>query len=207
MLIWIIRGLGTALMHGGCTSLFAMIVVAAKNRDQSEWASIVVAFLTAYIIHSGFNHFYINPILQTLGITIIFPLVFILIFKQHESKLQTWLEIEFNSEIELLNMINKGELRSTKAGVYLGSLKGRFAGETIIDMYCYLSLYLELSIKAKRNVMLKESGFPAIIEDDIETKLRELEQVRKQIGKVGELALSPLIRMNYRDLWKLNSLK
>ena len=74
-------------------------------------------------------------------------------------------------------------------------------------MYCYIQLYLELSIKAKRNLMLRESGFPPIAENDIQNKLLELAALKKQIGKVGEITLAPLISMNYRDLWKLNLLK
>ena len=207
LLIWIIRGFGTAIMHGGCTALFAVILISSKNRNSSNLLNIGIALFTAYIIHSAFNHFYIEPIFQTLGILIILPIIFVLIFKRNEKQLQDWLEIEFNSEIELLDMINKGQFLETRSGEYLSSLKSRFPGETILDMYCYIRIYLELSIKAKRNVMLKENGFPVIIENDIGDKLKELNQLRKQIGKVGELTLSPLIRMSYRDLWKLNSLK
>ena len=207
LLVWIIRGFGTALMHGGCTSLFAIILVGAKGRDKSGLASIILAYLTAYIIHSAFNHFYISPVFQTLGVIIIYPIVFISIFKFNENQLQNWLEIEFNSEIELLNMIKRGEFGSTRAGEYLTSLKSRFSGETILDMYCYIQIYLDLSVKAKRNLMLKENGFPVIIEDDIDGKLAEMNELKKRIGKVGEITLSPLIQMNYRDLWKLNSLK
>lgn len=207
LLIWIIRGFGTALMHGGCTSLISLILIGSKSRDKYNLAHIILALVSAYIIHSVFNHFYINPVLQTLGIIVILPILFILIFRSNEKQLQDWLEIEFQSEVELLNMINKGHFLSTRSGEYLASLKSRFSGEIIMDMYCFIQIYLELSIKAKRNVLLKESGFPAIIEEDIENKLTELKQLRKQIGKVGELTLSPLIRMNYRDLWKLNSLR
>lgn len=207
IMIWLIRGFGTALMHGGCTSILSIILVGGKSREKSNIFNLAFAFLTAYIIHSAFNHFYIDPIIQTIGIIIIYPLVFIMIFKYNETQLQNWLEIEFNSEIELLNMIYKGQFRSSRAGEYLSSLKSRFSSESILDMYCYIQNYLELSIKAKRNLMLKENGFPVIIEDDVEAKLNELATLRKQIGKVGELTLSPLIRMNYRDLWKLNSLK
>lgn len=207
LLIWIIRGFGTALMHGGCTSLLAIILIGAKSREKSGLLSILLAFAIAYIIHSAFNHFYINPIFQTLGVIIVYPIAFISIFKFNENQLQNWLEIEFSSEIELLNMIKKGEFRSTRAGEYLTSLKSRFSGETILDMYCYIQIYLDLSVKAKRNLMLKENGFPLFVEDDIVVKLAELEALKKRIGKVGEITLSPLIRMNYRDLWKLNSLK
>ncbi|HKL92212.1 MAG TPA: hypothetical protein VJ871_02930 [Bacteroidales bacterium] len=100
-----------------------------------------------------------------------------LIFRRNEKQLHRWLEIEFSSEIELLQMIHKGRFSDTRAGAYLASLKTRFAPEPIVDMYCYIQLYLELSIKAKRNVLLKES------------------------------VISPLIRMNYRDLWKLNQFR
>lgn len=206
-LIWIIRGFGTAFMHGGCTSLFAVILIGAKSRNVSNLFIYLISLLFAYIIHSAFNHMYIDPVIQTIGIIIVLPVFFILIFGYNEKQLRSWLEIEFSSEIELLNMINKGQLRSTRSGEYLESLKSRVDGEAIIDMYCYLRIYLELSIKAKRNVMLKESGFSPIFENDIKDKLLELAHLRRQIGKVGELMLSPLIRMNYRDLWKLNTLK
>jgi hypothetical protein len=207
VLISIIRGFGTALMHGGCTALIAIILISGRQRESYYLLHALLAVAAAYIIHSAFNHFYINPVLQTIGIIIILPVIFIIIFRYNEKQLHNWLEIEFTSEVELLQMINKGKLSSTRAGDYLTSLKTRFVGETIFDMYCYIQLYLELSIKAKRNLMLKESGFPSIPESDIQNKLLELAALRKQIGKVGEITLTPLIRMNYRDLWKLNLLK
>lgn len=207
LMIWIIRGFGTAIMHGGCTALLAIIIVGGKVRNTAMYFHVPLAIVVAYIIHSGFNHFYIEPIFQALGIIIILPLVFILIFRNNEKQLQNWLEIEFNSEVELLSSIDKGQFLTTRAGEYMEIVKSKFSGEIILDMYCYLRLYLELSIKAKRNVMLKENGFPVIIEEDMPSKLKEFSQLRKQIGKLGELTLSPLIRMNYRDLWKLNSLK
>jgi RsiW-degrading membrane proteinase PrsW (M82 family) len=205
--LWIIRGFGTAFMHGGCTSLLAIILINCKNRSRFNLFNITLALAIAYFIHSIFNHFYIDPVVQTLGIILSLPIIFILIFRYNEKQLQDWLEVEFNTEIGLLNMINKGQFLSTRSGNYLASLSTRFSGETILDMYCFIRIYLELSIKAKRNIMLKESGFPIIIEDDLEDKIKELSQLRKQIGKVGELTLSPLIRMSYRNLWKLNSLQ
>lgn len=205
--LWIIRGFGTAIMHGGCTSLLSVIVISSKSRDKFNLAHLITGFLAAYCIHSAFNHFYIDPVAQTIGIITCLPSIFILIFRYNEKQLRNWLEIEFNSEVELLTMINKGRFLDTRSGKYLASLKDKFPAEIIVDMYCFISIYLELSIKAKRNVMLKENGFSIIIEKDLGEKICELAELRKQIGKAGELTLSPLIRMNYRDLWKINSLK
>jgi RsiW-degrading membrane proteinase PrsW (M82 family) len=204
--IWIIRGFGTSIMHGGCTALFALIIIGAKSRGASFTVNLLFGMATAYIIHSLFNHFLVLPIFQTVGIFIFLPLIFIIIFNYNEKQLQNWLEIEFSSEIELLTMIHKGQFLTTRSGKFVESLKARFSGEVIIDMYCFIGLYLDLSVKAKRNLMLKECGLPIIKEDDVDDKLKELFQLRKQIGKIGELTLSPLIRMNYRDLWKLKTL-
>ncbi len=206
LLTWIIRGFGTAIMHGGCTASFAILFVGAISRSENKLLLAIPALLLAIIFHSGFNHFLLNPVLQTVLILLILPLLFTFVFILSNSKLQQWLEIEFNSEIEILNMLRKGEFSLTKAGDYLKSLKEHFKPETILDMYCYIELYLELSIKAKRNIMLKENEFPIIIESDLPAKLNELAHLRKQIGKVGEMALKPLIRMDYRNLWKLNQL-
>ncbi|MDD2559573.1 MAG: PrsW family glutamic-type intramembrane protease [Bacteroidales bacterium] len=206
LLVAIIRGFGTAFMHGGCTALIAMILINAKHRNAYFLLNIFIAFAAAYFVHSAFNHFYIQPLLQTLGIVLFLPLVFVFIFNRNEKQLHNWLEMEFSSEMELLQAMKKGQLSQTRTGEYLAQLKSRFRGETILDMYCYIQLYLELSIRAKRNLMLKENGLPPVFEQDMSEKMNELQNIKKQIGKVGEMALAPLIRLNYRDLWKLNSL-
>jgi protease PrsW len=207
LLVWIIRGLGTSIMHGGCTALFSLVMVGAKSRETSLGLSFLPALAAAYVVHSLFNHFYFNPIVQTIGIVILLPVLFVFIFNYNERQLQNWLEVEFASEIELLKMINKGQFQKTRSGQYLASLKSKFSPEVLVDMYCYFSTYLDLSVKAKRNIMLRECGLPPIKEPDVDNKLKELYQLRKQIGKTGELTLSPLIRMNYRELWKLKTLE
>jgi len=140
--IWIIRGFGTAIMHGGCTAILAVMLIGAKSRDKSLFISLVYSLAAAYIIHSSFNHFYINPILQTVGIITLAPAVFYLIFHFNEKHLQQWMEIEFNDEVELLKAMNRGEMLPTRAGEYLASLKIKFSSEIILDMYCYIKLYL-----------------------------------------------------------------
>jgi hypothetical protein len=203
-LVWIIRGFGTALMHGGCTAIFAVIFVGGKIKERGSLLSFLIALISVTLIHSAFNHFYINPVIQTLGIIILLPLFFIIVFRYNINQLGEWLEVEFSSEIEMLRMINRGELSSTKAGKYFLSIKEQFSKEVIVDMYCYLRIYMELSIKAKSNIMLKESGIEIVKDPEISDKLAEFKMLRKRIGKVGELVLSPLIRMNYRNLWKIN---
>jgi len=206
MIVWLLRGFGTAIMHGGCTALLAMIMIMGVQRDRSAVLALLPGLVAAVIIHSMFNHFLLNPFLQTALIITVLPITFLLVFKQSTLMLQDWLEIEFSNEIDMLKMIRRGAFKDTRAGQYLSSIKHHYSPEMIVDMYWYISLYLELSIKAKRNMMLKENGLPILPEQGIREKLIELKQLRKQIGKVGELSLQPLVRMNHRELWKLNQL-
>jgi RsiW-degrading membrane proteinase PrsW (M82 family) len=204
---WIVRGIGTAIMHGGCTGLLALISITAITRDHQAVPATAYGLVLAVILHSGFNHFVLPPLIQTLVILTVFPTIFILLLILINKNLSGWLEIEFSSEVEILSMIRKGALKETRAGRYLLSIRERFSHETVVDLYCYLNLYLELSIKAKRNLMLKENGIKPPYEADLSDKLNELRHIRKRIGPIGEAAISPLIRMNYRDLWKLNQLR
>jgi len=207
MVVWILRGFGTALMHGGCTALIAMLVIGGIQRDKPMILSVIPGLLAGFVLHSAFNHFFLNPYLQTALIFGVLPILFAIVFQKSTVVLQNWLEIEFGNEVEMLRMIRQGSFSGTKAGSYLISLKKHFSQEVILDLYCYISLYLELSIKAKRNLMLKESGLAVVEEPDISAKLNELKYLQKQIGKMGELAMQPLIRMKHRELWKLNQLK
>jgi protease PrsW len=205
LMIWILRGLGTAIMHSGTTALVAVFAIWALNLEKKIYTGFLPGLTLAILIHSGFNHFYIQPVIQTLLIVILIPSILILMFIISEKQLQNWLEIEFYNEAELLSTMNRGEFSKSKSGQYLTSLKQYFPAEMIVDMYCYVSVYLELSVKSKRNILLAECGLPIIKESGLGEKVTEFRQLRKNIGKSGELALSPLIRLRQRDLWKLTT--
>ncbi|MFO7998291.1 MAG: PrsW family glutamic-type intramembrane protease [Bacteroidales bacterium] len=202
-LLAIVRGFGTALMHGGTVALCAIVFVEGAHRNKGLPGALL-GLGAAIILHATFNHFILNPLFQTLLIISLLPLAFFMVFLWANRHLRQWLEVEFSSEVDMLGMMRRGQFRDTKAGMYLSSIREHFPPETLVDMYCFFSLYLELSIKAKRNMMLQESGFPPIIEKDIKDKLTEFRQLRRQIGKAGEMTLMPLVRMDYRRLWELN---
>jgi protease PrsW len=207
LMVWMLRGLGTAIMHSGTTALIAISTIGVLNLEKKVYAGFIPGLALAILIHSGFNHFYIQPVIQTLLMLVLIPSSLIIIFMMSEKQLQNWLEIEFYNEAELLSLMGKGEFSKSKSGQYLASLKAYFPAEMIVDMYCYISVYLELSIKSKRNILLAECGFPVINEPGLGEKITEFKNLRKNIGKSGELALTPLIKLKQRDLWKLTTFK
>lgn len=200
-----IRGLGTAIMHSGATSFVAILGIGALSLEKKLYTGLIPGLIVAIILHSAFNHFYIHPATQTILISVLVPLLLVFIFRFNEKKLSEWLESGFYNEAGLLCQIRKGEFTISKSGKYLASLKDHFPAEVIVDMYCFISLYLELSVKSKRNIMLAECELPVAKEPEWNAKVRELKQLRKTIGKAGELAISPLVKIRQRDLWSFEN--
>ncbi len=207
LMIWITRGFGTAVMHSGTTAIFGILCMSALNRQSKlGWAS-TAGLLAAFLIHGIFNQFLVSPVVSTVIILLLVPLSITLIFSANEISIRNWLELEFDSEMGILRMIRKGQFASTKTGSFLVSMKDHFPGEVVLDMYCFIGLYLELSMKAKTMMMLKENDFEIPTDPDLLMKIRELKALKKSIGRGGYLAVAPVLRMSRKDLWKISMLE
>jgi RsiW-degrading membrane proteinase PrsW (M82 family) len=205
--LWVLRGFGAAVMHGGTAFLFAGIMMAGIQKGKNTALHLFPAFIIAVFLHSLFNHFLIHILLQTVLILLLVPLLMMLMIRLTQKDVHQWLEIGFSDEIEMLRMIRRGKFTESKAGRYLYSLREYFSPEVILDIYCYIEIWLELSVKAKRNLMLREMGMEGLGEDGLEEKLKEWEHLRQRIGKMGEMAIRPLLPSQERDLWKMQLLK
>ncbi len=204
ILLWIIRGFGTAVMHGGSTAIFAILSKNILDRKVSEkWYYFLPGLLSAILIHSFFNHFFWGPIVTTLAQLIILPLLIYFIFMQSEKALKEWLELGLDVDVYFLDSIINGQISGTKIGDYLDSLEGKFPGEVLADMLCLLRINFELSIRAKGILLMREAGFPAKLDDEVKEKFAELTYLQNAIGKTGQLAMSPIILNTARDLWQL----
>lgn len=205
-MVWIIRGFGTAIMHGGATAIFGIMCMSALNRHSNLWIATLYGAMAAIFIHGLYNQLLISPLISTLLIALIIPASIIFIFSMNEKSIRDWLELEFDSEVTILKMVRMGRFSETRTGTFLVSLKAHFPAEVVFDMYCYISLYLELSIKAKSLIMLKENDMSIPHDPELPGKLNELKALRKNIGRGGCMAIAPVLRMNRKDLWKLTLL-
>lgn len=200
---WIVRGFGTAIMHGGATAMYAVVseTLAGQNPTRG-YAIYVPGFAGAVAVHSIFNHFFFTPIVNTLVILVSFPLVLNIVFQRSEKSVSDWLGVGFDADTELLELINSGEFSSSKVGLYLSSLKEKFEGPVVVDLLCYLRLHTELSIRAKGLLMMRESGFMDKTGEETKGKLEELKYLESSIGTTGLLAIRPFMRMTQEDLWQ-----
>lgn len=200
---WIVRGFGTAIMHGGTTAIFAMMFHALSGQHPTKRNLLLLpGFLVASIVHSIFNHFFFAPIVNTLIILALLPILLTIVFQQSEKSVEDWLGVGFDADTELLELINSGEFSASKVGMYLHSLKEKFEGPVVVDLLCYLRLHTELSIRAKGLLMMREQGFMDKAGEETRAKLEELKFLDSSIGVTGLLAIKPFMRMSQKDLWQ-----
>ena len=206
--LWAVRGFGTAILHGCTSAIFGIVSKAlAEARAGETLAVFLPGMLVAVVVHSAFNHVVLPPLMSTGLLLISFPLLVMLVFQRSERLLQSWLDVGLGSDVELLEMLRSGEISGTRIGQYLRSLRGRFPGEVLADMLCYLQLHVELSIKAKGLLLLQEAGIEPPSDPAIGARLRELGHLQRSIGTTGKLALAPLLSVSSRDLWQLRMLE
>lgn len=200
---WVLRGCGTALMHGSTTAIFALIV---QNHCESRGAlrigHLLGALSVSAVLHSMYNHFLISPVLTALGLVLGVPLITYAIYQRSEKALEKWLGVGFDADSEMLAIIGAGKVSDTRVGAYLLSLRDRFAPEVVADMICLLRIQIELAIEAKGILMLRKEGYDIQPGPDLQVKIDELRFLEKSIGATGRLAVMPLRKSGGRESWE-----
>ncbi len=207
--VQVIRGFGTAIMHGGTAALLAMISITLyEKRPHGGPQLLLPGFLAAVALHTAFNMLLVRPALATLAILVVLPVVIHLVFRYSERSLRAWLDADLESNVQLLESITTGTFlnspsRAAICRSWAGPLPGRGSGG-------YALLRCDCTVNwryAPRGVlMLRESGIDeAPIDAETRDKLAELAQLKRAIGKAGVLALRPLMMATGKDIWELTT--
>ena len=200
---WIVRGFGTAIMHGGATAVFSIMAHTLMGQHPGKGRILLIpGFVVAIVVHSLFNHFFFPPVINTLVVLASLPVLLGVVFQLSEKSVSDWLGMGFDADTELLELINSGDFSASKVGLYLHSLKEKFEGPVVVDLLCYLRLHTELSIRAKGLLMMREQGFMDKAGEETRAKLEELKFLESSIGTTGLLAIKPFMRMSQKDLWQ-----
>ncbi len=201
---WIVRGFGTAIMHGGATAIFGVMGLAMLERaKRANLQALVPGFALAVVLHSAFNHLSHEPRTSALAMLVVLPPLFYAVFQRSERAVGNWLGRGFDADTEMLELINSGRLSDSPVGHYLHSMKARFRGPVVADLLCYLRIYTELALRAKGILMMRESGFEVPVDDATRAKFAEMHYLEASIGKTGLLAIQPMCHMSHKDLWQL----
>lgn len=202
--LWIVRGFGTAVMHGGVVAIFAVITQTLAERSVDvRPIHCLPGLLAAIAVHSIFNHFYVSPVLSTVGVLLVLPPLLYLLVRISEHRTHNWLEADFDEDAELMRMIDSGEFDRTPAGIFLSGLREKLDGTLVADMLCYLRVYTELALRAKGLLLARENGLDVGMDRDTREKFEELRYLERSIGVTGRMTMRPFLQMTTKDLWQL----
>ena len=202
VLLWLVRGLGTAMLHGATTAIFAMLSQTASDRHPHRRALMFVpGWLAAVAIHSGFNHVPLPQVAMTALLLVALPALVLFVFQRSEAATRDWVSAGLDLDLVMLDVFSSDGFSHTRFGRYLEELRGRFPGPVVADMLCLLRVELELSVQAKAAVMVREAGVILPVHDDARHALEEVQHLRASIGRTGVLALQPFGVTSHRDDW------
>jgi protease PrsW len=203
--VWLLRGFGTAVMHGGVAAIGAFVsVYLSESRQWRGPRQFAPGLLAAMLLHSLFNQGVLSPAGTMAAAIAGLPVIFMVVFYFSERSLHRWLGGKLDQDIETIAMIASGEFNQTRQGAYLMSLNDAFPPEVRGDMLTLLHLTLELSARVKGDLMLREAGLEVPPDPSWESNLKELRYLEKSIGPTGMLAVRPLLSQTPRDLWEMH---
>jgi RsiW-degrading membrane proteinase PrsW (M82 family) len=202
VVVWIVRGLGTAMLQGATTAIFAMLAktYADQHRDRLAFA-FLPGLAAAVAIHSVYNHRFLPPVAQTLLLLVVLPLLVLWVYSRSERSTRDWIGAGLDLDMELLSLVTSETFAVTQFGRYLQELRARMPGPVVADMFCLLRVELELSVQAKAMLLARQNGLEVPVDDDLAASLEERRYLQHSIGTVGLLALKPLQVTSYRDTW------
>jgi len=205
--VWLMRGFGTAVMHGGVAAIGAVIsVYLSESRQWRGARQFAPGLVVAMMLHSLFNQGVLSPASSTAATIAGLPLIFMVVFYFSERSLHRWLGGKLDQDIDMIAMIASGEFKQTPQGAYLMSLNDAFPPEVRGDMLTFLHLTLELSARAKGDLIRREAGLEVPADPALESHFKELRYLEKSIGPTGMLAIRPLLSQTPRDLWEMHHL-
>lgn len=211
---WLVRGFGTAVMHGSATALFAVISHEMTERQTEAKASgyrfNVLLFLpglaVAMAVHSAFNHFPHQPFIATALILLLAPATLFLTFSRSERATHQWLKRDRDEHKAALEAIRAGRFAETDAGRAIGALASKFATAGS-DVLAYLELKTELVLRAEELMLAVQEGQQAGPGKEDQEKFKQLGSLERRLGRTVLAAIEPYLGFSRNDLWELELLK
>src|SRR3954453_21523442 len=127
---WIVRGLGTAIMHGATLALLAAIAHEFAERETREAASdfdfrfwwFLPGYGIAVAMHLAFNQFPDRPLIAMLGAITVAPLALIAIFHFGTREAERWLVTEMAEHHAALAALRNGRWPNGASGENIAAL-------------------------------------------------------------------------------------
>lgn len=210
---WLVRGFGTAIMHGSATAIFAIVSHEMTER-QAEGAAANYRFnpllfgpglLIAVAIHSLFNHFPDQPLVIMALTLLLAPATIFLALIRSDQATQQWLTDDRAAHEKMLSDIRAGQFGASPRGQAIGAITARL-GDKAAEANAYVELKTELILRAEEMIHAAQSGKAIASNEEDTAKFARLEALELSLGPTTLAALAAPLGFTRNDLWELSRL-
>jgi RsiW-degrading membrane proteinase PrsW (M82 family) len=212
---WLVRGLGTAVMHGTTLAILAAFAHELAEREMRESAGdfdfnllwFLPGYLIAVALHTTFNQFPDRPMLAMMGAVIFAPVAILAIFHFGTAEAERWLVAECAAHQSQLEALKAGEWPEGPSGKRIAALADKVAPENAKRIRRYWELQALLVVEAEKAMMEEAAGDVSIDKDEVRAAFAELEGLRRALGRSTYTALKALLPFSRNDYWEVSELR
>ena len=209
--VWMVRGLGTALMHGATCAILAAVAHELSERSMRRAAAswrfnplwFVPGLAIAAGLHTLFNQFPDQPMTAMMGALVGAPIVVMGLFAFGSNEAKTWLLDESADHKAALAKFGDGGFPDDASGQRIATLAARSGPVQGGRIHDYVATHMALVVMAEEKLL----GQAVPARPEIEALFAKLDALPAAIGRTGFAALKPLLPFSRNDLWEMNELR
>jgi RsiW-degrading membrane proteinase PrsW (M82 family) len=212
---WLVRGLGTAVMHGTTLAILATTAHELAEREMRDpdakfrfnllW--FLPGYLAASLIHLGFNQFPDRPLLAMLGAALFAPLAILAIFHFGTAEAHAWIEADRERHREELAALQGGLWPKGPAGDRVAAFARRGGRRSAGYIKRYWELQAFLVLEAEETLMEEAGGDAAFDQRRVAAAFDELAAIRKVLGRATIAQLERVVPFSRNDHWEIAELR
>lgn len=211
---WLVRGLGTAVMHGTTLAILAAVAHELAERESREAAGdfsfnllwFVPGYLIAVALHMAFNQFPDQPMLAMIGAAVVAPIAIMAIFHFGTAEAQRWLAAESAAHRSQLEALRSGRWPEGPAGRRIAALADRLDPEGAKRIRRYWELQAWLVVEAEEAMMEEAAGDARFDAGEVRAAFAEMTGLRHALGRSTFAAMKALLPFSRNDYWEVAEL-
>lgn len=212
--VWMVRGLGTAVMHGTTCAVLAATAHEFAERETRGAVSefdfnllwFVPGLLIAVAIHTAFNQFPDKPLLAMIGILAVAPFIIMAIFRFGAVEAQQWLNEEREETRAALARWEAGKYPEDESGKKIAELIKRSDEKTAGKMREYCQVLTWLLLQAE-DTLHEQAEDTEKLHVQGKQAFDRLDQLKKELGRTNVAKLRALLPYSRNDYWEISELR
>lgn len=212
---WLVRGFGTAIMHGTTLAVLAAIAHEFAERETREAAGdydfsllwFIPGYGVAVALHTAFNQFPHWPVISMMGAILVAPVVLIAILNLGTAEAQRWLVAECADHRGQLEALRAGRWPRGPAGEKISALAQRLGGDAATPIRRYWELQAWLVVEAEEAMLEEAEGDAVFDASAVRAAFAELDGLKRALGPSTFAALEDLLPFSRNDQWEVAELR